>query len=64
MHFCKQLADHILDDTVPPQVEEEAKGPMAFEGIIDMYRRNVVTLDTYVWHTQYGDNWLKLKDTG
>jgi hypothetical protein len=46
------------------QLEEGAQGPVAFERILEMYKKNAITLDTYVWHAQYGDSWLRLKDTG
>ena len=44
--------------------DENRNGPVKFDELAALYKKDVVHLDTYIWHKQLGDKWIKLKNNG
>ena len=45
-------------------IDENRNGPVKFDELAALYKKDVVHLDTYIWHKQLGDKWIKLKNNG
>ena len=45
-------------------VDTDRHGPVAFDSLVQLFKTDVVHLETYIWHKLLGDKWIKLKDNG
>ena len=44
--------------------DKDRNGPVKFDELAALYKRDIVHLETYVWHKLLGDKWIKLKNNG
>jgi hypothetical protein len=44
--------------------DSEHQGPVTFKALVALYQKEVIHLETYVWHKSQGTEWVKIKDHG